>query len=172
MTVHMASGEVMFRDPSYSIEHRDAIFDTRLRYISTIRPSEKESHLHLKHVFSYTDEEFKKILIPMIQDGKEPIGSMGDTARLAIFSDQPRSFFDYFYQNFAQVTNPPLDYIREKMVTDLRFYLGKKPTFLNRKNSFRHSRFRTKKPGFIAGTNELFAYTHWKEPGKNPDSAG
>ena len=44
----------------------------------------------------------------MAAEGKEPIGSMGDTARLAILSDQPRSFFDFFYQSFAQVTNPPL----------------------------------------------------------------
>src|SRR5690625_6405615 len=64
--------------------------------------------------------------MPMIADGKEPIGSMGDTARPALFSYQPRSFFDYFYQNFAQVTNPPLDYLREKMVTDLSMYLGKR----------------------------------------------
>lgn len=133
VAVHISSGEVMFRDPSHSIEHRDAVFDARLRRISSIRPSEKNASLHLKHLFSYTDEEFKKILIPMIKDGKEPIGSMGDTARLAIFSDQPRSFFDYFYQNFAQVTNPPLDYIREKMVTDLQVYLGKKPNIFEPK---------------------------------------
>src|SRR5690625_7323542 len=71
--------------------------------------------------------------MPMIADGKEPIGSMGDTARPALFSYQPRSFFDYFYQNFAQGTNPPLDYLREKMVTDLSMYLGKRPNIFSPK---------------------------------------
>src|SRR5690606_23132435 len=75
----------------------------------------------------------KLILYPMILDGKEPIGSMGDTARSSILSEQPRSFFDFFYQNFAQVTNPPLDYLREKMVTDLTTYLGKKPNIFETK---------------------------------------
>jgi glutamate synthase domain-containing protein 2/glutamate synthase domain-containing protein 3 len=69
----------------------------------------------------------------MIAEGKEAIGSMGDTARLAIFSREVRSFFDYFYHNFAQVTNPPLDYIRERLVTDLRMYLGKRPNIFAKK---------------------------------------
>src|SRR5690625_7631525 len=68
-----------------------------------------------------------------LSDGKEPIGSMGHTARPALFSYQPRSFFDYFYQNFAQVTKPPLDYLREKMVTDLSMYLGKRPNIFSPK---------------------------------------
>ncbi|MGB5874173.1 MAG: glutamate synthase-related protein, partial [Bacteroidota bacterium] len=53
--------------------------------------------------------------------------SMGDTARPNVFSEEPRPFYDYFYQNFAQVTNPPLDYLREKNITDLRVFLGRKP---------------------------------------------
>ena len=67
------------------------------------------------------------ILVPMILSGKEPIGSMGDTARLAIFSDERRSLYDFFVQQFAQVTNPPLDYLREAMVTDLVTHLGPRP---------------------------------------------
>ena len=58
---------------------------------------------------------------------------MGDTARMAFFSKISRSFFDFFYQDFAQVTNPPLDYIREKSVTDLRVYLGRKPNIFEPK---------------------------------------
>src|SRR5690625_6676912 len=71
--------------------------------------------------------------MPIIAVGKVPVGSMGVTARPALFSYQPRSFFDYFYQNFAQVTNPPLDYLREKMVTDLSMYLGKRPNIVSPK---------------------------------------
>ncbi|NVB37100.1 glutamate synthase large subunit [Pseudenhygromyxa sp. WMMC2535] len=78
-------------------------------------------------LFSLSKEEHDKILGPMIADGREPIGSMGDTARPALFSRLPRSFYDYFFQTFAQVTNPPLDYIRERSVTDLSTYLGKRP---------------------------------------------
>ena len=77
------------------------------------------------------DEESTKIIYPMaVGKGKEPIGSMGDTARLAVLSNEPRSFFDSF-QNFLQVTNPPRDYLREKIVTDLTVYLGKNQIFLN-----------------------------------------
>ena len=52
---------------------------------------------------------------------------MGDTAQLALFSDQRRSLFDFMFQNFAQVTNPPLDYVRERVVTELTTHLGRQP---------------------------------------------
>ncbi|MCC5906261.1 MAG: glutamate synthase large subunit [Balneolaceae bacterium] len=121
------TGKIHFRDPSYSRENYDAKFEHRLeKLIPEVLDEADQSFANL-HLFKYTREDIQNLLIPMITDGKEPIGSMGDTARPALFSDQPRSFFDYFYQNFAQVTNPPLDYIREKMVTDLSMYLGKRP---------------------------------------------
>ena len=69
-----------------------------------------------KYLFNFTEEAFSKILNPMINTAKEPIGYMGDTARIAILSNETRSFFDYFFQNFAQVTNPPLDYLFVKGV--------------------------------------------------------
>lgn len=90
-------------------------------------PPDAPQHLYLQALFDYSQEDLQLILTPMIEEGKEGIGSMGDTARPAFLSDLPRSFFDYFYQNFAQVTNPPLDYMREAMVTDLKTYLGRKP---------------------------------------------
>jgi len=131
--VDMDKGEVHFRDPSQSRENYDANFDPRLAPIKSLELAEKPELLHKKHLFSYSDEDIKRMLIPSIVEGKEPIGSMGDTARPAILSDEPRSFFDYFYQNFAQVTNPPLDYIREEMVTDLSVHLGKKPNIFEKK---------------------------------------
>ena len=123
----MNTGRVHFRDPSYSRENYDAKFEHRLEKLLPEVLEETDQSQANMHLFKYTREDIENLLVPMISDGKEPIGSMGDTARPAIFSDQPRSFFDYFYQNFAQVTNPPLDYIREKMVTDLSMYLGKRP---------------------------------------------
>ena len=127
------TGKIHFRDPSYSRENFDADFEHRLEKLSALPVEESEQSFANLHLFRYTSEEIDKLLVPMIEEGKEPIGSMGDTARPAMFSDQPRSFFDYFYQNFAQVTNPPLDYIRERMVTDLNMYLGKRPNIFSPK---------------------------------------
>ncbi len=129
----LVSGKVHFRDPSYSRENYDAKFEHRLEKLLPEILDETDQSFANIHLFKYTREEIENVLVPMISDGKEPIGSMGDTARPALFSDQPRSFFDYFYQNFAQVTNPPLDYIREKMVTDLSTYLGKRPNIFSPK---------------------------------------
>ncbi|WP_047985766.1 glutamate synthase large subunit [Ornithinibacillus californiensis] len=67
--------------------------------------------------FGYTREEIDKIIKPLVAEGKDPIGSMGYDAPLAILSKKPRLLFDYFKQLFAQVTNPPIDAIREKMIT-------------------------------------------------------
>lgn len=126
-------GKVHFRDPSDSRENYDADFEHRLEPLVEQPVEEADQSFANIHLFRYTREDLENLLVPMIEEGKEPIGSMGDTARPAVFSDQPRSFFDYFYQNFAQVTNPPLDYIREKMVTDLSMYLGKRPNIFSPK---------------------------------------
>ena len=133
VTVDMASGNVLFRDPSHSKENYDAPFDARVQLIPDKVTDVKERFVNKKPFFSFTDEELAKIIYPMAESGKEPIGSMGDTARLAVLSNEPRPFFDFFFQNFSQVTNPPLDYIREKIVTDLTVYLGKKPNIFEPK---------------------------------------
>jgi len=131
--VDIDRGEVHFRDPSMSRENVDAAFDPRLHPVISVALDTQPAYKHKQHIFNYTDEELTKVLVPIITEGKEPIGSMGDTSRPAILSTEPRSFFDYFYQNFAQVTNPPLDYLREEMVTDLSVYLGKKPNIFEKK---------------------------------------
>lgn len=77
-----------------------------------------------QRVFGYTREDLKFILGPMAKAGKEPTGSMGDDTPPAVLSDQPRPLFDYFRQLFAQVTNPPLDAIREALVTSLWTTVG------------------------------------------------
>ena len=129
----LSVGKVRFRDPSRSRENFDADFIHRLTPLKSQTVDEEDTSKADMNLFRYTKEDVNKLLVPMITDAKEPIGSMGDTARPAMFSDQPRSFFDYFYQNFAQVTNPPLDYIREKMVTDLSTYIGKRPNIFSPK---------------------------------------
>ncbi len=78
----------------------------------------------LQQVFGYTAEDFKIILEPMALAGAEPTGSMGDDTPPAVLSKKPRLLYDYFKQLFAQVTNPPLDAIREKLVTSLSTTIG------------------------------------------------
>jgi glutamate synthase (NADPH/NADH) large chain len=74
--------------------------------------------------FGYTKEDVEKIIIPMATEGKEPIGSMGNDTPLAVLSDKPQRLFNYFRQLFAQVTNPPIDPIREELVMSLSLYIG------------------------------------------------
>ncbi|MFT4218622.1 MAG: glutamate synthase large subunit [Micropruina sp.] len=82
------------------------------------------SVLRRQQMFGYTHEELKLILAPMANSGAEPIGSMGTDTPLAVLSERPRLLFDYFAQLFAQVTNPPLDAIREELVTSLSSTFG------------------------------------------------
>ncbi|HEX6577943.1 MAG TPA: glutamate synthase large subunit, partial [Jiangellaceae bacterium] len=77
-----------------------------------------------QQTFGYTEEELRVLLAPMARTGSEPIGSMGTDTPIATLSDRPRLIFDYFTQLFAQVTNPPLDAIREELVTSLAGTIG------------------------------------------------
>ena len=77
-----------------------------------------------QRLFGYTEEELRVLLAPMARIGAEPVGSMGTDTPVAVLSDRPRLLFDYFSQLFAQVTNPPLDAIREELVTSLESSTG------------------------------------------------
>ena len=74
--------------------------------------------------FGYTLEDLKVVMGPMATNGEEPLGSMGTDSALAVLSDRPRLLFDYFKQLFAQVTNPPLDALREELVTSMDSWIG------------------------------------------------
>ncbi len=82
-------------------------------------------------LFGYTQEDMKMLLPPMAMEGKEAVGSMGDDIPPAILSKKSRLLYDYFKQLFAQVTNPPLDAIREELVTSLHTYLGAEGNLLD-----------------------------------------
>lgn len=84
-----------------------------------------------QRTFGYTEEEVRILLTPMGQGGAEPLGAMGSDAPVAVLSDRPRLLFDYFSQQFAQVTNPPLDSIREEVVTSLSLGLGPERNLLS-----------------------------------------
>ena len=89
-----------------------------------------ESVLRRQQVFGYTEEELRILLAPMAKTGTEPIGSMGTDTPVAVLSEKPRLLFDYFSQLFAQVTNPPLDAIREELVTSLAGSIGPEQNLL------------------------------------------
>ena len=83
-----------------------------------------------QQTFGYTEEELRLLLAPMARTGAEPIGSMGSDTPVAVLSTRPRLLFDYFTQLFAQVTNPPLDAIREELVTALSTTIGPEENLL------------------------------------------
>lgn len=87
--------------------------------------------LSRQKAFGYTYEDVSKYLIPMISEGKDPLGSMGIDRPLAVLSERPQSLFNYFKQSFAQVTNPPIDAIREQLVTSTVTYLGAEGNLLH-----------------------------------------
>jgi glutamate synthase (ferredoxin) len=87
--------------------------------------------LRRQQVFGYTHEDLRMILAPMAKNGEEPIGSMGTDTALAVLSDRPRLLYDYFKQLFAQVTNPPLDAIREELITSMGSTIGPEGNLLD-----------------------------------------
>jgi len=90
--------------------------------------------LDRQQAFGWTQEDYKFILDPMANNGEEAIGSMGNDAPLAVLSDRSKPFYNYFRQLFAQVTNPPIDPIREQMVMSLVSFIGPKPNLLDINN--------------------------------------
>src|SRR6266404_6740059 len=89
-----------------------------------VTESDHASVLARQMAFGYTHEDLRMLLAPMARNGEEPIGSMGTDTSLAVLSDRPRPLYDYFKQLFAQVTNPPLDQIREELVTAMESTVG------------------------------------------------
>ncbi len=89
-----------------------------------IQGSDHETVISRQRCFGYTDEDIRMLLTPMAIGGEEAVGSMGTDTPLACLSDKPQSLFNYFKQLFAQVTNPPIDPIREDMVMSLTSYIG------------------------------------------------
>jgi glutamate synthase (NADPH/NADH) large chain len=89
-----------------------------------VHEPDHETVLQRQQVFGYTHEDLRILLAPMAIHGEEPVGSMGTDTSLAVLSNRPRLLYDYFKQLFAQVTNPPLDAIREELVTSMESTIG------------------------------------------------
>ncbi|KAF0101906.1 MAG: glutamate synthase (NADPH/NADH) large chain [bacterium] len=90
----------------------------------------KAGLLDTQQAFGYTQEDVKVILFPMARNGEEPTGSMGNDVALPVLSDKSKPLYNYFKQLFAQVTNPPIDPIREEIVMSLTSFIGPKPNLL------------------------------------------
>jgi len=90
-----------------------------------------ENIVELQRAFGYTQEDVQSVMKPMAARGEEPVASMGEDAALAVLSDRPQPLFRYFKQNFAQVTNPPVDAIREELVFELTSYIGPEGNLLS-----------------------------------------
>ena len=87
-------------------------------------PHTVDNYDKLLRTFGYSREDIEKIIVPMCTGGAEPVGSMGNDTPLAVLSDRPQLLYNYFRQQFAQVTNPPIDPIREELVMSLEEYIG------------------------------------------------
>jgi len=101
--------------------------------VSGIKDLQSAELVKVQKSFGYSYEDLQKILIPMARDGVDPIGSMGNDTSLAVLSDQPQLLYNYFKQRFAQVTNPPIDSIREKLITASNTFLGSEGNLLQPK---------------------------------------
>ena len=110
---------------------------TRLKYLKVpnakVEEHRREERRKLQKAFGYTYEDVMTSILPMAQNGAEPIAAMGSDKPLAVLSKQPQPLFDYFKQIFAQVTNPPIDAIREEIVTSTTVYIGKDGNLLEEK---------------------------------------
>ena len=122
-----------------------------------------------QQTFGYTEEELRILLEPMAKSGAEPIGSMGTDTPIAVLSSRPRLIFDYFSQLFAQVTNPPLDAIREEIVTSLSSIIGPEGNLLEAAPE--HCR-QVVLPFPVVDNDELSKILHINADGNLPGFAG
>ncbi len=143
-----------------------------------VRLADQPERAHVRHthasvtrrqqIFGYTEEELRVILAPMAQLGIEPLGAMGSDTPIAALSDRPRLLFDYFVGAFAQVTNPPLDAIREEVVTSLGASTGPEQNLLS--ESPAHAR-QVVLNFPVIDNDELAQLRHLNLEGEHPDFA-
>ncbi len=119
------------RDAQYKLEDLD-IVEIEADDAPVDPTEDSELFLRRQQAFGYTQEDVSKFLEPMLYNGDDPIGSMGTDTPIAVLSKRSRLLYDYFKQNFAQVTNPPIDPIREELVMSLLSMIGPRPNLLGR----------------------------------------
>src|SRR5689334_10913058 len=109
-------------------------------------PISNLSLLDRQQLFGYTQEDLKLLMTPMATTGEEPVGSMGNDTPISALSDRAKLLFTYFKQNFAQVTNPPIDPIREELVMSLVSIIGPRPNLFDLEGSSRNKRLEVHQP--------------------------
>jgi glutamate synthase (NADPH/NADH) large chain len=117
-------------------------------------PPPKDVLLDAQQAFGYTQEDIKVFLKPMGMSGEDALGSMGRDTPLAVLSSRPKLLFDYFQQRFAQVTNPPIDSIREELVMSLVSLVGPRPNLFDLDSGGKHIRLELKQPILTNGDLE------------------
>ena len=127
-------------DTQYKLEDLDHIQPDAARL-----PEHETTLLQRQQAFGYTQEDVSRFLEPMAVTGDDPIGSMGTDTPIAVLSNRSRLLYDYFKQNFAQVTNPPIDPIREELVMSLLSMVGPRPNLLGRDGGT-HKRLEVNQP--------------------------
>src|SRR5712671_4600484 len=127
--------------PDVAEEHQEEFF----RAAVPIRRNDPTTHLNQQQAFGYTQEDIQFFLEPMARDADDPVGSMGTDTPIAALSNKPKLLYNYFKQNFAQVTNPPIDPIREELVMSLISMIGPRPNLLSHEVGTHH-RLEVKQP--------------------------
>ncbi|HET6263775.1 MAG TPA: glutamate synthase large subunit, partial [Usitatibacter sp.] len=132
----IVSDDELKRDLAAQRPYQDWLDRTQIRLEDIEKPNEvptpdTDKLLDRQQAFGYTQEDLKMLMTPMAVAGEEPIGSMGDDTPLAVLSDRAKPLYAYFRQLFAQVTNPPIDPIREQLVMSLVSFIGPRPNLLS-----------------------------------------
>ncbi|MCL5275705.1 MAG: glutamate synthase-related protein [Chloroflexi bacterium] len=131
--------ELAVRKPYRDIAARQRVRLEEVANLTLEQPAVNADALLVKQAsFGWTSEELTMIVKTMFEDGTEPVGSMGDDTPHAVLSNKPRTLFNYFKQRFAEVTNPPIDHLREDQVMSLRVLLGGRGNLLEESESNAH----------------------------------
>ncbi|WP_256839961.1 glutamate synthase large subunit [Ornithinimicrobium faecis] len=175
--VDTAAGEIV---DDRALKHELAARQPYRQWLSDnlVRLEHLPERAHVRHthasvtrrqqIFGYTEEELRILLSPMAQQGTEPLGAMGSDTPIAVLSERPRLLFDYFVGAFAQVTNPPLDAIREEVVTSLATSTGPEPNLLEEGPA--HAR-QVELDFPVIDNDELASLRHINLEGLHPDFA-
>ncbi len=175
--VDTEAGQIVDDD---TLKHQLAAAQPYRRWLddNLVRLEDLPERAHVRHthasvtrrqqIFGYTEEELRIVLSPMAQAGNEPLGAMGSDTPIAALSDRPRLLFDYFVGAFAQVTNPPLDAIREEVVTSLATTTGPEPNILQEGPA--HAR-QVELDFPVIDNDQLASLRHINLEGQHPDFA-
>ena len=143
--------EEIKRDLAQAKPYQDWLSQTQIK-VEELPPEnpamapDHETMLDAQQAFGYTQEDLKHFIKPMALTGQDPIGSMGRDTPIAVLSDRPKVLYDYFAQNFAQVTNPPIDPIREELVMSLVSLIGPRPNLLDPSDAGAKKRLEVRQP--------------------------